>query len=78
MKHSMKCPSCGRGRSVDTVSWTLPDECSGCKENKRQEDTKQLARFKKLYLLLTVKGEMEFDQVCELCVGQMEDVYSDW
>ena len=74
----MKCPGCGRGRSVDTVCWTLPDEGSECKEDKEQDDRKQLARYKELYLLLTEKGEMEFDQVCELCVGQMEDVYSDW
>ena len=40
------------------------------------EDRKKLARYKELYMLLTVKGEMEFDQVCEWCVGQMEDVYS--
>jgi hypothetical protein len=67
----MKCSGCGRGRSVDTVRWTLPDECSGCKDNKEHDDRKQLAMYKEL------KGEMEFDQVCELCVGQMEDVYSD-
>ena len=41
-----------------------------------KEEKKQLARYKELYLLLTVKGETEFDQVCERCVGQMEDVYS--
>ena len=41
------------------------------------EDMKQLARYKELYLLLTVKGEVEFDQVCEWCVGRMEEVYSD-
>ena len=41
-----------------------------------KDDKKQLARYKELYLLLTVKGEIEFDQVCERCVGQMEDVYS--
>jgi hypothetical protein len=41
------------------------------------EDMKQLARYKELYMLLTVKGEVEFDQVCEMCVVQMEDVYSD-
>ena len=40
-------------------------------------DMEQLASYKELYLLLTVKGEVEFDQVCELCVGQMGDVYSD-
>ena len=42
-----------------------------------RDDKKQLARYKELYLILTVKGEMEFDQVCEWCVWQMEDVYSD-
>ena len=36
----------------------------------------RLARYKELYLLLTVKGEVEFAQVCEWCVGQMEEVYS--
>ena len=41
-----------------------------------KDDKKQLARYKELYLLLKVKGEIEFDQVCERCVGQMEDVYS--
>ena len=40
-------------------------------------DMEQLASYKELYLLLTVKGEVEFDQVCELCVGLMGDVYSD-
>ena len=41
------------------------------------EDVKQLARYKELYMLLTVKGEVEFDQVCELCVEKMKGVYSD-
>ena len=38
------------------MRWTLPDECSGCKDNKENDDRKQLARYKELYLLLTVKG----------------------
>ena len=42
-----------------------------------KEDMKQLVRYKELYMLLTVKGEVEFDQVCEQCVGQMIEVYSD-
>ena len=37
----------------------------------------QFAKYKELYLLLTVKREVEFDQVCEMCVVQMEEVYSD-
>ena len=40
------------------------------------EDMQQLTRYKELYMLLTVKGEVEFDQVCELCVVQMKEVYS--
>ena len=64
-------------RPVDTVICTIADKCLRCKENKEKDDKKQLARYKELDLLLTVKGEMEFDQVCEWCVGQMKDVYSD-
>ena len=67
----MKCPRCARDRPVDTVLWTLPDRCSECQESIGKDDKKQLARYKELYLLLTVKGEEEFDQVCERCVGQM-------
>ena len=70
----MKCPRCAADWPVDTVLWTLPSECPGCK---MAEDMKQLARYKELYMLLTVKGEVEFDQVCEQCVGQMIEVYSD-
>jgi hypothetical protein len=62
---------------VDTALWTIADKCLECQENTEKDDKKQLARYKELYLLLTVKGEMEFDQVCEWCVGQMKDVYSD-
>ena len=72
----MQCSKCSSDRPVDTVTWTLPGACQGCQYNKGNEEMKQLARYKELYLLLTVKGEMEFDQVCEWCVGQMEDVYS--
>ena len=64
-------------RPVDTVLWTVADKCLGCQENTEKDHMKQLARYKELYLLLTVKVEMEFDQVCEWCAGQMVDVYSD-
>ena len=70
----MKCPRCAADWPVDTVLWTLPSECPGCK---MKEDMKQLVRYKELYMLLTVKGEVEFDQVCEWCVEKMNVVYSD-
>ena len=75
-KHSMKCPHCGSDCPVDTVLWTVSDQCKGCRKSLGSEERKKLARYKELYMLLTVKGEMEFDPVCEWCVGQMEDVYS--
>ena len=65
----MKCPRCAGARSVDTALWTIADNCLGCQDSMGRDDKKQLARYKELYLLLTVKGEMEFDQVCEWCVG---------
>ena len=73
----MKCPKCGKAWPVDTVRWTISEECPCCKGRKGDEERQRLARYKELYLLLTVKGEVEFDAVCEWCVGQMEDVYSD-
>ena len=72
----MKCSKCSSDRPVDTVLWTLPGACPGCRDSHKNEEVMRLARYKELYLLLTVKGEVEFDQVCEWCVGQMEDVYS--
>ena len=57
--------------------WTIPEECPCCKKIKGVEERKRLARYKELYLLLTVKGEVEFNTVCEMCAGQMCDVYSD-
>jgi len=61
---------------VDTKSWTLSDSCHGCRTNEENASRKQLAKYKEIYLLLTVKGEVEFDRVCSWCVGQMEDVFS--
>ena len=70
----MKCPSCSSVWPVDIVEWVLPSPCPGCNTREARD---QLDRYKELYLLLTVKGELEFDQVVELYVGQMGEVYSD-
>ena len=77
LKHSMKCPTCSSAWPVDILLWTVPEDCPGCKDGKKMKAMEQFAKYKELYLLLTVKREVEFDQVCEMCVVQMEEVYSD-
>ena len=41
-----------------------------------KEAKDQLEKYKRIYLLLTVKGEMEFDKICEWSLGQMDNLYS--
>ena len=67
----MQCRHCGLAWPVDTLLWTLSESCPGCKAGKGEEEGRQLARYKELYMMLTVKGEAEW------CVGQMEGVYSE-
>ena len=69
----MLCSGCGSIRPVDTMTWSLTS-CTCKMSNKEVKD--QLEKYKRIYLLLTVKGEMEFDKICEWSLGQMDNLYS--
>lgn len=76
-KHSMRCCKCDGWRPVDTAVWGEPGPCPHCQHTNKEEDAKQLAKYKEFYTLLTVKGDVEFDQICEWVVDRMDQVYSD-
>ena len=82
-KHAVKCMKCEEGRPIDTVRWKLYGPCTNCCYRKEKEDKEEVARYKELYQLITEyepggegSSEMPYDDLCEWCVGEMEEVYS--
>jgi len=82
-KHSIKCGKCEKGRPVDTIKWKLYGPCTNCCYRKEKEDKEQVTRYKKLYTIITDyepggegSSEMSYDDLCEWCAGEMEDVFS--
>ena len=82
-KHAVKCMKCEEGRPIDTVRWKLYGPCTNCCYRKEKEDKEEVARYRELYQLITEyepggegSSEMPYDDLCEWCVGEMEEVYS--
>ena len=71
----MVCTECKEDHPVDIINWScLP--CPKCKSY-GEDSERQLEKYKEFHTMLTVKGEVEFDKVCEWCVTRMEGVFSD-
>jgi len=76
----MRCPKCGADRTVDTVEWSMPPNCSTCKRSSAKEDKKQLDKYRDHFLLLTEKGGMEmsdmsYDYLTAWCAKEMDGVF---
>ena len=82
-KHAVRCSKCQEGRPIDTVKWKLYGPCTNCCYRKEKEDKEKVDRYRELYQLITEyepggegSSEMSYDDLCEWCVGEMEEVFS--
>ena len=80
-KHSIKCKRCEKERPVDTVKWKLYGPCTNCCYRKDNDDKKVVARYKELHQIITQSGgdrnsEMSYNELCEWCAEEMEDIFS--
>jgi len=76
----MKCPSCSADRPVDTLHWRMPSTCERCRHIGKEEDKKQMDRYKELYDLLMMQGsdempDISYDYLSSWCAGEMSSVY---
>ena len=82
-KHAIKCKKCEKGRPIDTNRWKVFGPCTNCCYRQDKEEKKQVERCKEIYELLTDyepggegSSEMSYEDLCEWCLGEMEDVFS--
>ena len=82
-KHAVKCLKCEEGRPVDIVKWRLYGPCTYCCYRREKDDKEQVVRYKELYQFITEydpdgedSSKKGYDELCEWCVGEMEEVFS--